>query len=1027
MRHLRRDKRTPARFKKRMSSTSLYQCDQCGRGFESREDVLDHIHTHSTTSCEHCKQCGKCFSTEDEHERHNELIHSENKPFQCQICNRRYLRISTYNCHMKTHRKERPHVCPHCDKTFCHKYNLNLHIRTHTGEKNYQCPECGKIFGAASTLNRHRLIHQNARNYHCTICDKRFLQSNDYKIHMSTHIGYRRFECDVCQKKFTMLCNLKKHRLRGHDPSSETGATGEWRKTLYSQTNKHNRAPGLLFKCKICHAAFSDRKQVRKHIKVHELNCHICQRFFETNMQLQRHMEMHGEKPQLKCPICPISFVLQVSYDKHLETVHKDDKPITCEVCGQVCYRHNIKTHKMRHLGQKVYDCTVCGKEFVHASSFTRHQSSHNEERNFECSVCGKRFLQKVHLKVHQKVHANVLVEPSEVQTPKLNEQSSVQVFNCDKEPFIKKYVIGAQLTLSQRKQSTQSKNTIYPIQYEFDLNEGINLINDDEDEYFANTDTHFNSDINEDDTIPYSATQVTLNSESFNEYNPNNTSCSSWDQNCVQYSPFDLDQESSSIDSAFNRNTVPNDPPPIGELVANGLSPPNLSENSVQKYFYCTVCCKKFSEQMEYDKHFRTHTQIPVHYCPICNETLPSQTTLQIHVAKHNDETPVTCEFCQEVIAKQNYETHMHQHSGTYPYRCACGKKFSYANGLVRHKANKHSTNGKYNCMECFRNFVRINDFKNHMRKHKSLPAFKCRYEKCRYTFYGEDRFVRHMKRIHPQEPVFLCTWECGETFESDAQRQNHTIECRFETAKEPAEDAAEKESDILSHHFECDLCDEIFETKEDIIEHMQEHTDPKKRYRCNFCGKMYLKKSDYVKHCTLHADYRPFKCDVCDKSFAQKKTYRNHMILHRERKPYQCPKCLRSYCHNYDMKKHLQTHDNAKPYGCDICKKRFAHNVSLTRHLRSHAGERNYECCICLKSYKQSCHLTRHMKIHTNDRQFHCSICDRRFYDSYTHRKHMVAVHSSETPFLCERCGEGFADEAVRDKHMIEHGEQE
>ncbi|UYV75289.1 hypothetical protein LAZ67_12003341 [Cordylochernes scorpioides] len=65
------------------------QCDDCGRKFLQKCDLLRHQHTHQGT-----------------------------EPFRCTVCDKGYLRKSDLSTHLRFHRRERPFLCHHCNRGF---------------------------------------------------------------------------------------------------------------------------------------------------------------------------------------------------------------------------------------------------------------------------------------------------------------------------------------------------------------------------------------------------------------------------------------------------------------------------------------------------------------------------------------------------------------------------------------------------------------------------------------------------------------------------------------------------------------------------------------------------------------------------------------------------------------------------------------------------------------------------------------------------------------------------------------------
>ena len=87
------------------------------------------------------------------------LLHTGEKDFQCQVCEKKFAQKGNLKLHMLTHTKVKAHECDICKKKFSQKSNLVTHFRIHLGEKPYGCAECGKWFTHPSGRNQHIRTH----------------------------------------------------------------------------------------------------------------------------------------------------------------------------------------------------------------------------------------------------------------------------------------------------------------------------------------------------------------------------------------------------------------------------------------------------------------------------------------------------------------------------------------------------------------------------------------------------------------------------------------------------------------------------------------------------------------------------------------------------------------------------------------------------------------------------------------------------------------------------------------------------
>ncbi|XP_032482644.1 zinc finger protein 333 isoform X6 [Phocoena sinus] len=291
--------------------------------------VSEKIHSGDKTYA--CNKCEKSFRYSSDLIRH-EKTHTVEKCFECQECRQAFKYSSNLRRHMRTHTGEKPFECSQCGKTFTRNFNLILHQRNHTGEKPYECKDCGKAFNQPSSLRSHVRTHTGEKPFECGQCGKAFREHSSLKTHLRTHTREKPYECNQCGKPFRTSTHLNVHK-RIH--------TGE-----------------KLYECATCGQVLSRLSTLKSHMRTHT-----------------------GEKPYA-CQECGRAFSEPSSLRKHLRT-HTGKKPYACQECGRAFGQSShLIVHVRTHTAGRPYECNQCEKAFRHSSSLTVHKRTHARREN---------------------------------------------------------------------------------------------------------------------------------------------------------------------------------------------------------------------------------------------------------------------------------------------------------------------------------------------------------------------------------------------------------------------------------------------------------------------------------------------------------------------------------------------------------------------------------------------------------------------------------------------------------------------
>ncbi|XP_014064721.2 sal-like protein 4 isoform X4 [Salmo salar] len=110
-----------------------------------------------------------------------------------------------------------------------------------------------------------------------------------------------------------------------------------------------------------------------------------------------------GKEKRFSCSFCGKAFSFRKQVEIH-KRMHTGEKPFSCQLCrASFSQSSSLKRHQRVHTGEKPFSCTQCEKRFSHQHHLKVHLKIHMEERPFACTHCGKRFSERSYLRIHQQ------------------------------------------------------------------------------------------------------------------------------------------------------------------------------------------------------------------------------------------------------------------------------------------------------------------------------------------------------------------------------------------------------------------------------------------------------------------------------------------------------------------------------------------------------------------------------------------------------------------------------------------------
>ena len=343
------------------------------------------------------------------------------------------------------------------------------------------------------------------------------------------------------------------------------------------------------------------------------------------------------------------------------------------------------------------------------------------------------------------------------------------------------------------------------------------------------------------------------------------------------------------------------------------------------------------------------------------------------------------------------------------------CDRAFTFKYMLNRHIKDIHKIK-IHVCYGCPKSFARRENFKRHLVKCSQKPGAKSVVE-------GPETIVKWYRAKMERAAI---TQTKSNTAPSIPKKELKICKvCQWHGKS------------LRGHLRQRSQCKKIY----DVEELEREAKDIKKQREAAWELANRKKRSERMgkKDKTGSANPGTHTCNICDRVFNFKNNLHRHINdVHNESKQYKCPKCPEHFSRQENLRRHLEREKHSFVFYCYICKKKFTfkNEREKKRHFVKHKkgelprkenNENPSSTHPVVNSKNEPTPSASHQDTgHEIETIIHeCQHCDEKFREKFNLKRHVDDVHKKLRRYRCDKCAEEFSrlHNLKRHKEMVDH----